>query len=78
MNSSSSDTAIVTSAVPMDTVQKESLEKILAKKYKILAKFDYRIDKAVLAGFTVTYGAWYMDASVKRELAEMIKILKPT
>ena len=67
------DTIVVTSAVPMDTVQKQNLENLLKTKYGIEGRMEYRTEKKVLAGFTVTYDNWYLDASVARELEEMKK-----
>lgn len=70
---SSNDFIIVTSAIPMDTEQKQMLENLLKTKYGIEGRMEFRTDKKVLAGFTVTYNNWYLDASVARELKEMKK-----
>ena len=67
------DIIIVTSAIPMDMEQKHMLENLLKTKYGIEGRMEYRTDKKVLAGFTVTYDNWYLDASVARELNEMKK-----
>ena len=67
------DIIIVTSAIPMDLDQKQMLENLLKTKYGIEGRMEYRTDKKVLAGFTVTYDNWYLDASVARELSEMKK-----
>lgn len=67
------DIIIVTSAISMDGQQKQMLENLLKIKYGIEGRMEFRTDKKVLAGFTVTYNNWYMDASLARELAEMKK-----
>ena len=70
---SMNDTIVVTSAVTMDTQQKQMLENLLKKKYGIEGRMEFRTDKKVLAGFTVNFNNWYLDASIARELNEMKK-----
>jgi len=71
MKDNTSESAVVVSAVAMDLETKTALAKLLKSRFAIDAPIEYKVDKKVLAGFTVTYKAWFLDASIQRELSAL-------
>lgn len=69
------DTILVESPIPMDSQQVKSLQSILKKKFQIELPIENKVNKKLVAGFTVTVGDWFLDASILTQLQKLKQIL---
>ena len=67
----STNEAVVTSCVPLSSVQLENLRQILSKIHKKDLSVVNKVDKNLLAGFTVKIADWFFDASWTNQLEDL-------
>lgn len=65
----------ITSAIELDTVQKESLLKKIAAQTNKKPQPTYAVNPALIGGFTVKIGDSMMDSSIKHQLSLLKKRL---
>lgn len=67
----------ITSAAPLDKEERARLEKIIGARFKEgTMEYDFRVDPALIGGFTVTIGSERLDASVRNDLEQLqLKLL---
>jgi len=68
-------TAVIKSPVTLTPDQLDRLKSILQKKFGSELTFKNIVRPEVLAGFTVSIGDWYLDASLKTDLRNLRKQL---
>ena len=68
-------TAVVTSATPLDDVQKSSLIKKLEKLSGRNVTLDCRIDKTVLGGLVIELDGKIIDGSLKHKLQKVKEVI---
>ncbi|MBL3528946.1 MAG: F0F1 ATP synthase subunit delta [gamma proteobacterium endosymbiont of Lamellibrachia anaximandri] len=64
----SSNNILVTSAHPLDSNNRQSLERILHETIAVSGPVLYEQDKALLAGIRISIGAWILRANLLDEL----------
>ncbi|OGG02392.1 hypothetical protein A2Z33_05000 [Candidatus Gottesmanbacteria bacterium RBG_16_52_11] len=69
------DTAVVTSAAPLDGRLK-SLVSSVVSRIGTVRSIEYRVDPEVLGGIRIRIGNRVLDTSLKRQLSEIVKSLK--
>ncbi|MBI4999295.1 ATP synthase F1 subunit delta [Candidatus Gottesmanbacteria bacterium] len=65
----------ITSSVPLTQSQSEKLEKILEKLLKSKLPMVKKVDKNLLGGLTIKVGDWFLDASLRQQLAYLKKYM---
>lgn len=73
--SKQADTILVESPILMDRQQVKSLQSVLKQKFQLDLPIENKINKKLVAGFTVTVGDWFLDASVFTQLQKLKQIL---
>lgn len=67
---------IVSSAVKLSDKELKKIKEVVKKKFKEDYPVKEIINKALLAGFTVKMGDWYVDASVRQDLKNLKNTLQ--
>ncbi|OGG04466.1 hypothetical protein A2W14_06710 [Candidatus Gottesmanbacteria bacterium RBG_16_37_8] len=67
------DKAVITSVVPLTDAQLEQIKNFLIKKFGHGIIIEKIVDKKVLGGFSVAFGDWYLDATLKTDLYNLKK-----
>ncbi|MCG6976835.1 MAG: F0F1 ATP synthase subunit delta [Acidiferrobacterales bacterium] len=62
------DAIIVTTAFPIDDNQKHKLEQVLATVTNMDLPIEFKQDQTLVAGISITFGAWVLGASIRDEL----------
>jgi F-type H+-transporting ATPase subunit delta len=65
----------VTTAVSLDPAQAESIEQKIEKATGLKARIDARVDPSIIGGLVLRARGVLLDASVKRELEEIRRVL---
>jgi ATP synthase F1 delta subunit len=65
----------VTTAVSLDPAQTESIEQKIEKATGLKARIDARVDPSIIGGLVLRARGVLLDASVKRELDEIRRVL---
>ncbi len=66
--------AIITSAIALTKVQKETIEKAIEKENKKVV-FEYVVDPKVIGGLSISIGSKLWDATVKTQLTSIKEAL---
>lgn len=66
------DRAIICAPVHFSSSQVDYVKKFVASYLKVKLPVEVRIDKSLIAGFTLRVGEWFLDASIATQL-HMIK-----
>lgn len=62
---------VVTSAFPMDEMQKNQTKEKLSKQLKSDLEIDYAVDTRLIGGLLVRSGNWVMDGTIKGALSRL-------
>lgn len=62
------DEIIVTSAVPLNLPQLTKIKNTLEKYLKMKLPIVNKIDKNLIAGFTIRVNDWFLDTSIRQEM----------
>lgn len=71
VKSKKAEEIVVTSVVPLTDEEKENLQDILSKNLQGNLPIVNKIDKTLLAGFTIRVKDWFFDASLARQLESL-------
>ena len=75
-NGDATEEIVVTSAVALSVEQLGKVRKIIPVEIASTLPIVNKINKKILAGFTVEVGDWSLDASLNCELKELIAYAK--
>jgi len=68
---SDSNAVVVTSAQALDPSDKKAIAAFVKSKLKEDKRIDYKLDKALIAGFTLKMGDDLVDASLRTKLVNL-------
>lgn len=66
---------VVTSAVELNTEEKQRLESLIKKKFSLDYSLVNQVDKNLIGGFTVKVDDWFVDASFLYQLKRLRNLL---
>lgn len=73
MTTSNSKEIIVLSARKMSSLHKEKMQSFIEKHIGKGINIEYRLDPDILAGFIIRVGDKHIDASLRRELQDLVQ-----
>lgn len=66
---------IVRSAILLSKDELDRIKDVVTKTTGVDVPLVNRIEKDIIGGFTIRAGDWYLDASIRRDLTDLGKIL---